>query len=206
VPSVTLDDRECELDGLPMLCVVCGRPADVARPKLFLWRPAWSVLLLWPGALGFLCVTANAGAAIVGIVPSLVCLFVPIVLTRSQRVWTPLCPAHVEYWVVRAWFLWGGALATVGSLAGTIVVQLTTRGPGPPWLRDSQVVLAIATAAWLTALAVLHSVSVRTDRIAEGWIELLDIHADFAQALARRREAAAWQNALDADRRESRPV
>lgn len=206
MPSISLDDRECAPGGLPMLCIVCGRPADVTRPKLFLWRPAWSIIFLWPAALSFLCVTANAGAAIFGIGPCLFCLFVPIVLTRSQRVWTPLCPDHVAYWAIRAWFVYGGAIAAFGSMVGTLIVGLNTPAPWPSWLGYGLIGMAVGWLTWLAAVAVLHATSVRTSRIADGWIELLDVHAEFAGALARQRGAAAWQNALDADGRESRPV
>lgn len=202
---MTLDDRECQPGGLPMLCIVCGRPADVTRPKLFLWRPAWTILFLWPAALSFFCVTANAGATIAGVGPLLFCLWVPIATTRSQRVWTPLCPDHVAYWSLRAWFLYGGAVAVVGSAAGAAVVLLDVREP-QLWLGYALAALPIAWLAWVVAAVVLHAVSVRTGRIADGWIELHKVHVDFAQALARQREGAAWHSALDTDRRESRPA
>ena len=126
----------------------------------------------------------------------LICIIVALALTKRRRVWTPLCPDHAGYWAIRAWFLNGGLLAVLGSLVGLIFVTASRRGPdaglGRPVLH---LVLGGVFLLWLFAVAILNAMSIRPEKITDTRIGLLGVHADFAAALDRQRDAAAHEYA-----------
>ena len=116
-----------------------------------------------------------------GVVPGLILLAAPFALTKSRVVWTPLCPDHLDYWAVRNWFGYGGAVAIFGSMLGLLVV--TGSGPQPMWVRPSWTGLTIALMVWLVALAGLMFVSIRPQEITDSTIRLTGVHAEIVAAL-----------------------
>lgn len=187
MPCATLYLDECQPGVLPMVCMKCGRPAEVERPKLFMWRPP-GLVLLWPGGLALCCCfEAPGGGNGAGALISIFVVLAPIALTRMLRVWTPLCPDHADYWAVRAWFHYGGALAVFGSMVGMIVVMMGLRHPLPAWVGYSWIGLGVALLFWLIAVAVLHAVSIHPVVLVDYRIDLAGVHADFIAALQRQR-------------------
>jgi hypothetical protein len=166
VASVTLDDRDCRPGGLPPYCMKCGRPAEVAPAKWFAWLPAWVIALLVLGACG---------------APAF--LFAALSLTQRCRVRTPLCPDHSDYWIVRAWFAYGGLAAVVGSVGGLGYVAARQKGPTPYWIAVSFAALTGAFLLWLAALKLMHVTSIHAAKITDDFVLLRVVHPHFIAAL-----------------------
>lgn len=186
MPRVALSPDECQPGGLPMVCMACGRPAEVARRTTFAWRPPETVML-WVAAV-FICFpgTCLIGPLALILVP--ICVLLPFTFTKRRRAWTPLCPDHASYWVVRTWLRVGGTLAVVAALVGAIVFRDNVAARGFPLADRAVFALVIATIAWLIAMAILGQRSIRPSSIADH-VELLGVHADFVNALNLRRAA-----------------
>ncbi len=184
---VTLTHDECLPRGLPLVCMACGRPAEVARSKTFTWRTP-EVSMLWLVGLGT-CLLGSCFISGVLVILAVLIFLLPFALTKRCEVYTPLCPDHASYWVVRAWLQLGGALALVCSLVGTLVFANRLSGPRGHWGEYSLVAWLIAALAWLIATTVLSQTSIRPCGMVDA-VELLGVHADFAAALARQRAAS----------------
>lgn len=117
-----------------------------------------------------------------------ICLILPFAFTKRRRVWTPLCPDHASYWVVRAWLQVGGTLAVFTALFGTIAFHDNLPASALHWGNYAILALVIVAIGWLTAMAVLGQRSIRPCYI-NGGVELLGVHADFVNALNLRRAA-----------------
>ena len=65
-----------EIVDLPPVCMACGAPATVRKRKLFSWQPQWVPVLILVGLLPYIIVS--------------------LVLTKRQRVETPLCERHAS--------------------------------------------------------------------------------------------------------------
>jgi hypothetical protein len=113
-----------------------------------------------------------------------VCAVLHVMLTRRRRVFTPLCPDHASYWVVRAWLMQGGTSAVFCSLVGTLVAGDRLPGQVANWWDVILLVWLAVAAAWVVAMLILSQLSIRPCYVGDT-IELLGVHAAFDGALAR---------------------
>src|SRR6476469_5624419 len=101
-------------DGVPLVCMRCGQPADVRRHKTFQWHPGWVYILLLLGLLPF--------------------VIVALALTKRRRVCTPFCGRHAGYWRFRTAFVVVGILAIILAVVGLVAAADKGSGPSPPWV------------------------------------------------------------------------
>src|SRR5437868_5984208 len=97
---------------LPPVCMVCGAPATVRRNKQFSWQPQWVPILILGGLLPYLIVS--------------------LILTKRQRVETPLCDRHASYWWLFPTLLVVSFLAIfgVGFVVFALLNAAVQNGPG----------------------------------------------------------------------------
>jgi hypothetical protein len=170
---------EVEEGRLPRVCMSCGAPAEVEHSKVFSWQPGWVIVLIFFGLVVY--------------------VIVAIVLTKRRRVWTPLCQRHANYWSIRAWYILGGFSAILLALV-VWMVSGANAGAQTEWWPMAGLALGGAFLAWLISAAVLHSISIRPERIAATKIGLLAVHPQFKVALGRQRDEQ-WE--ADINRRDS---
>src|SRR6516164_2212326 len=89
------DELDEENFFLPRMCLCCGAPAVLTKPKTFAWHPQWDDILM---ILGLVFCTPLFLAGII-------CAFAT---TKRMRVPAPLCQKHMNHWAWRAWYIYGG--------------------------------------------------------------------------------------------------
>jgi len=169
--TVTLYREELEDNGLPPFCMRCGEPATLVKHKRFSWGPGWAVALL---AVGALCFGPLFWVALI---------LIPLLL-KKMRVPVPLCERHRNHWLPLQIVLFGGIGVVVLLVCSTIVLVVTTSGPGE---REAQLVggLCLGTVAFLVAMlvpaAILQTRVIRPIEITYGSITLTSVANEFAQ-------------------------
>jgi hypothetical protein len=166
---VKLSRRECKQDLLPPVCVLCGAPATVRRPRRFSWFPGW----IW----------------IIVILSWLIGLILAIVLTKSMTVPLPACDQHEGYWRRKKHIVNIGSVVVL-LLCGAAFVFLLAQD------RDRQSELAgwicgggaAVFFLWLLVALVIQSGRVRASEITDKSIILFGVHPEFVNALEDDRE------------------
>ena len=100
-----------DIVDLPPVCMACGAPATVRRNKQFSWQPQWVPILILGGLLPYLIVS--------------------LILTKRQRVETPLCDRHARYWWLFPLLSGVSLVLIVVGIVGTILSFRLLR-PGQP--------------------------------------------------------------------------
>jgi hypothetical protein len=167
--TVKLFADELEEGGLPPVCMRCGAPADVFRPKRFSWGPGWVMALLIAGVL---C----SGPLF------LVALILLPILLRTRRVVVPLCGRHRNHWLPLAVLLYGG-LATLATLISlSVLLYWLTEGQSElaGWLCGGSALLFFCL---LFPAAVLQVHTIRAVEITPETITLTGVAREFVRAL-----------------------
>jgi hypothetical protein len=164
--TVQLRDPERLGHELPDLCMKCGAPAMVYKPRTFSWHPGWVYVLLFFGVLPF--------------------IIVALVLTKRMTVCVPLCHAHRNHWLLRSLILIGSFF---GLFAAGFVLFLLSLQPGLPGRSHDLVGLAclgsvIGLIVWLILAAVFSATSIRATQITDQSITLAGVANDFVEAYA----------------------
>src|SRR5437762_2396026 len=93
-----------EIVDLPPVCMVCGAGATVHKSKQFSWHPPWVGVLV--------------------LISPVIYIIVALILTKRQRIATPLCDRHSSYWWLFPALLVLSVLAIIGvGILGAMVVS-----------------------------------------------------------------------------------
>jgi hypothetical protein len=165
---VRLGRFEAEEGDLPGLCMRCGAPATLVRKRTFSWMPPWVGVLILAGLLPYVIVAS--------------------VMTKRMRVHVPLCDAHKNHWVWRAWVTYGGLAVLGGLLILWIALMIALDRPGQRDRSDavmgfSCVGLLIVGVAWLIVIVILQNSAIRPSEITERSITLIKVSERFAEAV-----------------------
>jgi hypothetical protein len=156
-----------EIDDLPPVCMACGAPATVRMSKQFSWQPTWVPVLILAGLLPYLIVS--------------------LVLTKRQRVATPFCDRHANYWWLFPTLL---ALSGFGifGVGGIIFIAILNLGPNGPRNNDMLPgLVCFGTVGvffvWLIVVSVINQMRIRPNEITDRHIELAKVSDAFADAV-----------------------
>lgn len=175
---VRLSRYQVEDNRLPAVCMRCGAPATLTRNRTFSWHPPWIDTLTVLGLIFFW--------------PLLV---VGLVLASAQNrrmyVAVPLCEAHRNHWLWRAWFKYGGLAAVAALGLGAIAFLVSV----PPRDQDTQTVAGWTCAAtglvgliWLIAAAFVEKGAIYAAEINDRDIYLGRVSPAFKEAVQRERD------------------
>jgi hypothetical protein len=164
---ITFDEVE---EGLPAVCMRCGRPATVFLERRFTWYPQWV-------------------GATVGLLP----LFLLLVLLVRQRltVAVPFCERHRNHWRVRARFALGGAavLAVAAGAGVALLLLLDHYGAADGLVGPFVLVWLLLFAGWVIPVAALYSSVIRAVDMTDRSICLGGVSRAFVDAMYDAREA-----------------
>jgi hypothetical protein len=163
---------------LPAVCLRCGRAADLTRGRTFSWHPPWidwflvlGLILFWP-------------LLIVGIV-------LAAVQTKRMDVEVPLCQAHRNHGLWRAWFIYGGLAVVVALGAGAFAFLMAVR-PGDEAAQTAAGWACAGTGlvgfVWLIAAAFVQKGAVSPAEITDRDISLSRVSPAFKEAIQRERD------------------
>jgi hypothetical protein len=156
--------------GLPLVCMVCGRPAEVHVVKNFAWRPAW-VATAFRVSLFVLCIPV-----------ALVFMAYGYILTRRATIDGPMCERHRNYWLWRGfWFTAPLLVMLIGIVAlGILMLRGIVSGEryGLFFLATFGLLLV-----WAVAAALLRLGSIRVTEITDDEIVLDGVSREFAEAV-----------------------
>jgi hypothetical protein len=175
---VRLSRYQAEEGRMPAVCMRCGRPADLTRSRTFSWHPPWidwflvlGLILFWP-------------LLIVGIV-------LAAVQTKRMYVAVPLCQAHRNHWLWRAWFIYGGLAAVVALGVGAFTFLIAV----PQGDQATQTVAGWVCAGtglvgfvWLIAAAFVQKGAISPAEITDRDISLSRVSPSFKEAVERERD------------------
>jgi hypothetical protein len=161
-----------EIVDLPPVCMACGAPATVRKRKLFSWQPQWVPVLILVGVLPYVIVS--------------------LVLTKRQRVATPLCERHASYWWLFPTLLTLSFFALFGVgfalfIALTVAEQNQPRGGGGV-AGFACLATVLAFLVWLIVAVVLQNRRIRPAEITDRHIELIKVSEAFADAVEEEEE------------------
>lgn len=167
--SLRLLDVETKPDGLPMVCMACGRPAEVRVRRRFSWHPPWVI-----------------GLVVFCILPYAVLAYL---LTRTKAVDVPLCGRHRGYWVVRSIAVVGGLFAVIGfAVCGGLLAA-----NAPPYSGDWSGLVCLGTVlafvAWVVFASVIQYAALRPAQIDDTTITLVNVSEGFVDAVFAERKA-----------------
>jgi hypothetical protein len=166
--QLLIDFDELE-EGLPAVCMRCGRPATVFKEKRFTWFPQWIGLTL-------------------GVPP----LFLLLLLLLRQRltVTVPFCERHQNHWRSRARFALGGAAVLAGTAAAgaALLLALDHYGQADDLVGPFVLVLLVLIAAWLIPVAVLYSNVIRPVDMTDRSVSFAGVSRGFVDAMYDARE------------------
>jgi hypothetical protein len=155
-----------EIVDLPPVCMACGAPATVRKSKQFSWQPPWVGVLILAGLLPYLIVS--------------------LVLTKRQRVETPLCDRHASYWWLFPTLLTLSIFAILG-LGFVAFIALNAAAQNGPRNSDVSGLACLGTIgaflAWLIVAVILQNMRIRPREITDRHIELIKVSEAFADAV-----------------------
>jgi hypothetical protein len=158
---ITFEEVE---EGLPAVCMCCGRPATVFLERRFTWFPQW---------LGMT----------VGVPP----LFLLLMLLLRQRltVAVPFCERHQNHWRVRARIALGGAaVVAVTALAGAgLLFALSHYVEVDALIGPFVLALVVLLGAWLITVAALYTTVIRAVDMTDRSICLGGVSRAFVDAM-----------------------
>jgi hypothetical protein len=143
MPRITVWRARIADGSLPSVCIICGREAPHRRfpglgapsARAVLTSPLLGLLSFW----GHILKSAQSGGQSPG--------------------GLPFCNRHRSYWVWRAWFIVGGWIFLIASMAvGILLTKLANPDPPPHW---TFVVAICWLLFFLPAFLVVHLVSTR---------------------------------------------
>jgi NADH:ubiquinone oxidoreductase subunit 6 (subunit J) len=157
------EDRRGDYD-LPDVCMKCGAPATVWKPRSFAWHPPWIFVLILAGLLVY--------------------VIVALVLTKRKRLDIPLCDAHKAHWLWRQLVVVGGLLVllAVGFLA---MILLSDSRPNSDEATIGGILCGgtvLGLLAWLVLAVVLQTTTIRPREITDDSITLQGVSPEFVQA------------------------
>jgi hypothetical protein len=175
-----LNIREAEGD-LPMVCMRCGAPATVVRPKRMSWYPRWVWILI--------------------LVNLLVVIIVAVILTKRATLEAPLCNDHKNHWSNRMIIGFGSFVLLLVVVIGIIVLMAEASPEVQNALGGIAVLGCLAAGlAWLVLLAVLASTAIRPAEITDTNLLLDGVAPAFSDAFEeakREREMRLWEMRRD---------
>lgn len=159
----TLGMQELRMRPLPPVCMCCGRPATLWKPKTFAWYPPWVLATMAAGLLIFAIVAA--------------------VTTKRAPMNVPLCHDHRNHFLPRPLIGWLGALGFFVWIAIVISIIANLHG-----YHNDGTILALVLSipgylvAWIVAMVVVNLGRVRPAEITDFYVRLKDVHPDFISA------------------------
>lgn len=165
-----LDRYECDRDGeLPPVCMKCGADAEHYVKRTFSWCPPWVIILIVAGVL--------------------IWVILSIVLTKTMKVFVPLCEEHKNYFGRRKMVGSVVVLAGLGVMFAGIGVAVAFADKwndlGGYFVCGGVVVFLIA----LIAGSIVMSQGIKPTGITDDDIKLSGVHEEFAEALKDQRRA-----------------
>jgi hypothetical protein len=175
MPRIRLQLSEVRAGALPPVCVVCGRTAALYAPKVFSWRPSYSLLLTllvlclcWPAAVVVFIVNRSQ--------------------TRRMTVYTPLCERHRLYWGWRHFWTIVPLLVLVAGVAALAMLMLAEEIPLDRYF-SLFLVAVVLFAVWAASAAYLNKTGVRADEITDDEITLVPVSSAFFDMVTSERAA-----------------
>ena len=167
--SVRLSRYEATRGHLPRVCMRCGAPATLVKPKTFSWQPGWVFLFILLGLVGLVLF-----------------LVLSLTLSKRMRVQVPLCERHRHHWAIRNGLILGG-LVLLLALAGGLIGWQTELGRWLGMGNDAGAILWLGLAAlaliWLIGAAIAQSRAIRPTEITAKRIRLVGVSPHFVAAL-----------------------
>jgi hypothetical protein len=158
---LTIDRAEADELILPPICICCGAPAVVWKERRFMYHNPRPVLSFFWGGTN-----------------------VQINNLESWQLYlnVPLCKVHRHHWRCRTIFIWGGLLACVAFLIGSIYLANTT-----DWYRGENVLWAgtVLSICWLVGTVIAYETSVHQIGLEEDTITLQRVAEKFTRAYER---------------------
>ncbi|MFL5340644.1 MAG: hypothetical protein ACJ8F7_10880 [Gemmataceae bacterium] len=160
---------------LPLICLVCGRPAVVHVPRTFSWSRPWASFILLV-VLVFVCFPV--GIALV---------LASVLQTRRMTVDCPLCARHRNYWAWRSSWVVLPLLVLASVVIALAILMMMEHLPLDlffPVLLTTIVLLGVWT---ITAVLLSRSV-IRPVEITAASITLDPVSPEFAEVVQRERK------------------
>jgi hypothetical protein len=154
-----------EITDLPPVCMACGAPATVRKSKTFSWQPPWVGILILLGLWPYVIVS--------------------MLMTKRQRVATPLCDKHSTYWWLYPTILLLGILAFIGAgIVGGVTMEGGGRGQGPNPISGLLCIASVMGFLILLVVAVvMNLMRIRPKEITDRYIHLTAVSQEFVDAL-----------------------
>jgi hypothetical protein len=159
--QVRLHLYEASGDGLPHVCLRCGKPALKLQTLHISWFPPW---VNWLMLLGF--------------IPYLI---VSPILTKKAVLHAPFCPRHQNHWYARQAVISVSVLVLFAALFGSL-------GWHPPAF---PVALFVLFPAIIVVVTLVHRSSVRPTEVTNTHLVIDGVCDEFVDALVRRDQAIA---------------
>lgn len=149
---------------LPSVCMACGAPATVRKNKTFSWYPPWISVFLFVGG-------------------PLIFIILALVLTKRQKVETPLCERHTNYWWLQPLIM---GFALLGFLVlGFFTLFAMDNGNGGSGNLGAAMCGAtiLGLVVLLIVVAVMTSMRIRPTEITDRAIKLTSVSEAFVDAV-----------------------
>lgn len=158
--DVRLDFYDLDADELPDVCMRCGEPSTVRPVQRFSWMPPWARF-----------------------VPPLIGVW----FIKRQRVATPLCDQHKNYWRLARLVTYGGlGLVVLLFFAGLVMLGVdadtTVNGAAPVLSLAILASAGILFIVWLIVVFVTAFTRISAAEITDDTITLKNVHSDFRRA------------------------
>ncbi len=164
---IRLTERETRPNRLPMVCVVCGEPAEFAPHRKFSWAPPWVHILILAGLLPYVIVVA--------------------ILTKRKSTDMPVCRCHRHnnayrlLLVLGSFFVMTGLAVGIGFLIDSF--QKRDELGGLICLSIGLIILA-----WFLLIVIVQLMSIRPTEITDSSITLTNVNIAFVDAVREQRD------------------
>jgi hypothetical protein len=156
--TVRIYHGEAVEEEMPRVCMRCGAESELFRSQTFAWMPPWVHVLLFFGLLPW--------------------VIVALILRKTMRVEAPVCRRHANHWRARKLYIWLGLLWWIAyGVAVALVVDQVDQDAANVLVG----VAVIGGLLWLVVGLLLVHGSIRAGEITNEWMDLVNVHREFAQ-------------------------
>ena len=193
---LTLSDRECHYDELPMICMKCGAEATYEKSKLMKWESNANestrlLMFFMFGVLGALIFSAATKSS-----------------RKSMRLTTTFCDEHRNYWWQRQ--IYGTLLPSIGVLGFILGMVALALIASQPKFNGQDIITGIVFGSGAILMIVMLLVGVFSKRaaikpteITDDDITLINLSIGYVEAVKEQRAERRAQR--DARREEAEP-
>lgn len=165
---------EARPGALPLICMVCGRPAVAHPTRQFSWRPSSITFAFRVGV--FLCPPL-----------ALLVLLIGFIQTKRMTIETPLCARHQHYWALRGFWISAPLLVLMTGTLTFAALSMTNRIDGEVF-GLLFAVCGFLLLGWGIVAVIVQRTGIRVLEITDDSITLEPVSAEFAASVRSERQ------------------